>query len=121
VRQILQLYLVVALGGVYLLEQPASSCMAEHDRFRQFRLDCPAPSSAMKASFCLELHACVPSEGGCLSFTLPPTWVLLHASHLHNMRISFSLTFSNELLQKASFPDEFFIQISGDLCDLVNP
>ena len=40
-RQVLQLYLVVALGGVYLLEQAASSLMIEHDRFRQFRSDVP--------------------------------------------------------------------------------
>ena len=36
-RQVLALYLCVALGGVYLLEQPGTSLMIEHDRFLGFR------------------------------------------------------------------------------------
>ena len=34
---VLVLYVVVAMGGAFLLEQPASSVLIEHDRMLEFR------------------------------------------------------------------------------------
>ena len=36
-RMVLALYLIVAMGGTFFVEQPASSVMIEHDRMIVFR------------------------------------------------------------------------------------